>query len=128
MPQVVMAILCTTELVMVNTVVPHDISDFLMDAWAVCSTYHTVLEACPGTAIVSKDKLFDIPFLADWNRIGDYRQHQTDCNIQYENKSCIDWDYKIGDKVLLCNKLSSANEKAHTIVILGLYLLSIPIR
>jgi hypothetical protein len=44
--------------------------------------------------------LFDIPFLADWNKIGDYRQHQTDLNTERENISCIDYDYKVGDKVL----------------------------
>eukprot|EP00804_Cyclotella_cryptica_P002099 CCRYP_006509-RA/>CCRYP_006509-RA protein AED:0.15 eAED:0.15 QI:0/-1/0/1/-1/0/1/0/100 len=45
--------------------------------------------------------LFDIPFLADWNKIGDHRQRQTDHNTECENKSCVDWDYKIGDRVLL---------------------------
>ncbi len=46
--------------------------------WAICSTYHTVLKkASPGAAIFGWDVLFDIPFLADWNKIGDYRQSQT---------------------------------------------------
>jgi hypothetical protein len=45
--------------------------------------------------------LFDIPFLADWNKIGDYRQHQTDHNTERENSSRRDWDYKVGDQVLL---------------------------
>ena len=45
--------------------------------------------------------LFDIPFLADWNKIGEHRQHQTDLNTECENRSCCDWDYKVGDKVLL---------------------------
>ena len=48
-----------------------------------------------------RDMLFDIPFLADWNEIGKHRQLQTDCNAQCENKSCLDWDYKVGDKVSL---------------------------
>jgi hypothetical protein len=31
--------------------------------------------------------LFDIPFVADWHKIGDYRQHQTDrSNICENNK------------------------------------------
>ncbi len=37
-----------------------------------------VLKASPGVAIFGRDVLFDIPFLADWNKIGEYRQHQTD--------------------------------------------------
>ena len=45
--------------------------------------------------------LFNIPFLADWNKIGDYRQLQTDLNIDRENRTRKDWDYKDGDKVLL---------------------------
>ena len=95
-------ILCTTELDMANTVATSDIDAFLTDAaWAICSTYHTVLKASPGAAIFGRDMLFDIPFLADWNKIGDYRQHQTDLNTECENHSRCDWDYKVGDKVLL---------------------------
>ena len=45
--------------------------------------------------------LFDIPFLADRNEIGEHRQHQTDFNTAHENCSWCDWDYQIGDKVLL---------------------------
>ena len=87
---------------MAETVVTSNISDFLTDAaWAVCSTYHTVLKASPGAAIFGRDMLFDIPFLANWNKIGKYRQLQTYRNIQRENNSPLDWDYKVGDKVLL---------------------------
>jgi len=52
-------------------------------------------------AMFGWDMLYNIPFLADWNKIGDYRQHQTDLNTEHENKTCKDWDYKVGDKVLL---------------------------
>jgi hypothetical protein len=45
--------------------------------------------------------LFNIPFLADWNKIGEHRQHQTDLNTIRKNCSRRDWDYKVGDKVLL---------------------------
>jgi len=31
--------------------------------------------------------LFDIPFVADWNKIGDYRQRQTDHSNTRENSS-----------------------------------------
>jgi hypothetical protein len=60
-----------------------------------------VLKASPGAAVFGRDMLFDIPFLADWNKIGDYRQRQTDLNTDRENRTCKDWDYKVGDKVLL---------------------------
>ena len=45
--------------------------------------------------------LFDIPFIADWNKIGDYRQRQTDHNTRHENKTRVDWDYKVSKKVLV---------------------------
>ncbi len=68
-------ILCTSELDMAKTVKASDINVFLSDAtWAVCSTYHTVLKASPGAAIFGRDMLFDIPFIADWQKIGEHRQ------------------------------------------------------
>ena len=92
----------TTELDMVNTVVTSDLDGFLIDAaWAIRSTYHAVLEASPGAVIFGWDMLFDIPFLADWNKIGDHSQHQTDLKTECENGSRHDWDYKVGDQVLL---------------------------
>eukprot|EP00804_Cyclotella_cryptica_P013207 CCRYP_006989-RA/>CCRYP_006989-RA protein AED:0.46 eAED:0.46 QI:0/-1/0/1/-1/0/1/0/81 len=45
--------------------------------------------------------LFDVPYIADWSKIGEYRQRQTDKNKSWENASHIDWDYQPGDKVLL---------------------------
>ena len=92
----------TAELDMANTVVTSYIDVFLTDAaWVICSTYHTVLKASPGAAIFGRDMLFGIPFLADWNKIGEHRQRQTDLNTECENRSCRDWDYQVGNKVLL---------------------------
>jgi len=45
--------------------------------------------------------LFHIPFIADWHKIGEYRQIQTDNNTKRENKSCIDFDYVVGGELLL---------------------------
>jgi hypothetical protein len=91
----------TGELDMANTADPGDVADFLNDAaWTVCPTYHTVLKASPGTAIFGRDMLFDAPFLADWKKVGDYRQSQTDRNTARE-KTNVEWDYAVGDKVLL---------------------------
>jgi hypothetical protein len=67
--------LCTSELDMAETVKASDLDVFLSDtAWAIHSTYHTVLEASPGAAIFGQDMLFDIPFIADWQKIGEHRQ------------------------------------------------------
>ncbi len=97
-----MAMLRTAELDMTGTVSESDIADFLTNAaWAVHSTYHTVLKTSPGAAIFGRDMLFDVPFLADWTKIGEYRQLQTDKNTERENNTRIDWDYQPGNKVLL---------------------------
>jgi hypothetical protein len=92
----------TSELDMAELVKTSDIDVFLSDAaWAVRSTYHTVLKASPGAAIFERDMLFDILFIADWQKIGEYRQRLTDLSNVHENKSRIDYDYKVGQKVLL---------------------------
>ncbi len=79
-----------------------DIDVFLSDAaWAVPSTYHTVLKASPGAAIFGQDMLFDIPFIADWQKIGEHRQQLSDLNNARENEGRFDYDYKVGQKVLL---------------------------
>ena len=83
-----MALLCSAELDMAETVSESDIADFLTNAaWAIHSTYHTVLKTSPGAAIFGRDMLFDVPFLADWKKIGEYRQIQTDRNTARENKT-----------------------------------------
>ena len=45
--------------------------------------------------------LFNIQFIADWKKIGDFRQSQTDLNAICENKRRLDFDYKVGDKTLI---------------------------
>jgi len=51
--------------------------------------------------LFGRDMLFDIPLVADWHKIGDYRQRQTDRSNTRENSKCVDYDYKVGDKVLI---------------------------
>ncbi len=45
--------------------------------------------------------LFDIPFVADWEQIGEYRQNQKDRSNTRENNKRVDYDYKVGDKILI---------------------------
>ncbi len=45
--------------------------------------------------------LFDITFISDWQKIGEHRQQPTDLNNAHENEGRIDYDYKVGKKVLL---------------------------
>ena len=90
----------TSKLDTAKTVKASDIDVFLSDAaWAVCSTYHTVLKASPGAAIFGGDMLFDILFIADWQKIGEYRQRLTDLSNARENEGRIVFD---GTVVGLC--------------------------
>ncbi len=41
--------------------------------------------------------LIDIPFIADWKKIGEHRQ-PTDRNIDHENERRIDYDNKVVKK------------------------------
>ena len=70
------------------------IDDFLVDAaWAIRSTYHTVLKCSPGQAIFGRDMLFDIPYIADWTEIGRRRQTLVDKANVRENSSRLNFDY-----------------------------------
>jgi hypothetical protein len=108
----------TSKLGMDELVKASDINVFLSDAaWAVCFTYHTVLKASPGAAIFGQDMLFNIPFIADWQKNGEYRQRLTDLSNARENKGKINYDYEVGQKVLLqkegilCNAESRWHKK-----------------
>jgi hypothetical protein len=106
----------TSELDMAELVKTSDIDVFLSDtAWAVHSTYHTVLKASPGAATFGQDMLFDIPFIADWQKIGEYRQRLTDLSNARKNKGRVDNDYKVGQKVLLRKEgiLQNAESRWH---------------
>jgi hypothetical protein len=95
----------TAKLDTAGSVNASDIKIFLADAaWAICSTRHKALKASPGAAIFGQDMLFDIPFIADWKIIGEHRQRLTDLNTACENKGRIDYDYKVGQKILVQNE------------------------
>ena len=88
-------------------------------AWAICSTYHTVLQASPGAAIFGRDMLFDISFLADWNKIGEHRQHQTDLNTECEAHIVIGTT-KLKIKYFLEKMVSSTKQRVGMNMFLGL--------
>jgi hypothetical protein len=62
-----------------------------------------VLTASPGTAVFGQDILFDIPFIAEWKKIREHRQRLTNLNTAHKNEGRIDYDYQVGQKVLLRN-------------------------
>jgi hypothetical protein len=113
---VLWSMLRTFELNMAKMVKSSDIDVFLSDAaWAVHPTYHTVLKASLGAAKFGQDMLFDILFIADWQKIGGHRQQLTNLNKDSENKSRIDYDYKVSQEVLLrkeCWEVSKGTQKS----------------
>jgi hypothetical protein len=76
-----------------------------------------VLKASPGAAIFGQDMLFGILFIADWQKIGEHRQRLIDLNNAHENEGRINYNYKVGQKVLLrkegilCNAESRWHKK-----------------
>jgi hypothetical protein len=83
----------------------------------MCAISCKAVKASPGAAIFGQDMLFDIPFIADWQKIGEHRQQPTNLNNTRKNKGRIDCDYKVGEKVLLrkegilCNAESRWHKK-----------------
>ncbi len=72
---------------MAESIEPADIDTFIDNAaWAIRSTYHTVLKTSPGEAIFGRDMLFEVPFIADWKLIGENIKHRTDHNNDSKNK------------------------------------------
>jgi hypothetical protein len=98
--RVIGQMLYTAEIDMAKSVTPNDLDVFLDNtAWAICSPYYT--DALPGAAIFGQDMFFDIAFIADWHKIVEHRQSLTDHGNQCKNNQCIDYDYKVVDKVLV---------------------------
>ena len=77
----------TSGIDMQDTYTPLMVDELLTNiAWAVCSTYHTVIKTTPGAATFGRDILFDIPYLADWNQIRKRRQTLVDQSCDKTNK------------------------------------------
>ena len=70
-------------------------------AWAVRSTFHTVLNATPGQLVFGRDMVLPIQFQADWARIKLRKQETIDKSNKQENAKRIAHTYTVGDKVLL---------------------------
>jgi hypothetical protein len=45
--------------------------------------------------------LFDIPFIADWKQIGEFSQRRTNLSNERENKTRVNFEYKVSDQILI---------------------------
>ena len=68
----------------------------------------------PGAAIFGQDMLFDLPYIADWNAIGLRQQQIANHTNASEHRGRVDYDYVVGQKVMLTNngtKLRKAQDR-----------------
>ena len=90
-------------------------------AFAIRSTYHTVLDATPGQIVFGRDMVLPIRFKADWAAIIKRKQQQIAKDNARENNRRIRHTYKVGDKVLLTKpgilpKMSTPREGPYKII------------
>eukprot|EP00957_Ditylum_brightwellii_P172209 13109555-Ditylum_brightwellii.AAC.1 len=53
-------------------------------AWAICSTYHTMLGAIPGQLVYGRDMLHDVKHAADWELIRLHKEQIIDYSTAKE--------------------------------------------
>jgi hypothetical protein len=88
--------------------------------FAVRSTYHTTLQSTPGQLVFGRDMIFPIQHIADWQLIKNRKQKLIDKNNERENAKRVDYDYKIGDQVLIYtpdpNKMEQPREGPYPVM------------
>jgi hypothetical protein len=65
--------------------------------WAICSTYHVILEAMPGQLVFGRDNILTIQFKANWASI---LQHKQDQISKYNARKNSQWILLWGRKPL----------------------------
>ena len=73
-------------------------------AFAIRSTHHSTLDATPAQLIYGRDMILPIQHVAEWEYIRTRKQKTIDKANVRENKSRVDYDYSIHDKILITNK------------------------
>ena len=88
--------------------------------FAIRSTYHTTLQSTPGQLVFGRDMIFPIEHVADWQLIKNRKQSLINKNNEKENAKRVDYDYKIGDSVLIYapnpTKMEQPREGPYSIV------------
>ena len=70
-------------------------------AWALRSLTHSTLNATPGQLVFSRDMLFDLKYVADWQSIRKRKEQQVRRDNERENSKRTNYSYKVGGKVLV---------------------------
>ena len=92
--------------------VPHQTFGAILSsaAFAICSTFHTTLQATPAQLVYGRDMLLPIRFKANWNEIRKRRQDEIQRNNISENAKRKEHHYQVGDKILLTNSRKNPNK------------------
>ena len=70
-------------------------------AWAIRSSYHSTLHATPGEIVFGRDMIFNMKVAIDWDLMQKNKEQQIIRDNIRENLKRIDYDYKVGDKVMV---------------------------
>ncbi len=60
-----------------------------------------ILKTKLGTLVFGQDMMIDLPYITDWKSIGQCRQESVNQDNQCKNAGSVDFNYAIGQKVLL---------------------------
>ena len=62
---------------------------------------HTTLQATPSQLVFGRDHILNIKYQADWKNICNQKQRLINKNNQIENKKHKEYQYAVGQKVLI---------------------------
>ena len=90
------------------------------EAFSVRSTYHLTKQKNPGQLFLGQDIILPINNMANWRHIHQRKQRQIEKDVIRENSTRIDYNFNIGDKVVVIkNRL--INEKYRSKVRMKLF-------
>ena len=72
--------------------------------YAIRATVHTALKYTPGELAFNRDMFHPFPSKINWKEIIDQKQITVNKENQKENSTRREFDYKVGEKVLILNK------------------------
>ena len=81
--------------------------------FAIRATVHTTLQASPSQLVFGRDHILNIKYVADWKQIRENKQRIIDKNNKLENDKRKEYQYVVGQKVLIKTEQSRKFGKIH---------------
>jgi hypothetical protein len=69
--------------------------------WAINTTFHTTLKACPAQLAFSRNMILPTSFIANWYAINSRKQVQSQSAADAKNCKRIPHEFRLNDKVLI---------------------------